>query len=263
MAQNMIRNLLIFLILLLAMPFNVVAMEDDPPTITVLASASMTNVLTELVRLYSIKEGISVTAAYKGPDELASDIENGEVADIYISDHPIRMRDLKRQGMLDVFSFTTLATNRLVLAASKDNLIVNKHDENSSLADILKDVNVTTNLVIGDPSSTPIGIVTQRALEKILVWEHVEPFTIKTSNTMKALYLIDKGEKAGIVYYTDAKSNPNIRIIAEVPADLHTTIVYQAAVVAGENMPLARKFLDFLKSDTARKIFEKYGFSVI
>jgi accessory colonization factor AcfC len=40
---------------------------------------------------------------------------------------------------------------------------------------------------------------------------------------------------------------------------MHGKILYQAAVIAGDNMESAREFLDYLKSKDVKKMFAKGG----
>lgn len=236
---------------------------DIPQSITVLASTSLTDVMTDLIRVYSIKGNISVSVVYDSPAELAGTIQQGNIADIYLSEDQISMRDLKRQGLIDVFSLTTLATNRLVLVAASDSVLSKKLSASVPLNDLFSDINEHTLLVIGDPDSEPVGMHAKLVIEELGHWDKIKNYTIRAASARNALYLIAKGKAAGIVYFTDAYNNKEVKIISGFPPTKHNFVVYQGAVVAGENMPTAREFLNFLKSDEAKKIFEKHGFSTI
>jgi molybdate transport system substrate-binding protein len=74
---------------------------------------------------------------------------------------------------------------------------------------------------------------------------------------------VARGEaQLGIVYETDARAEPKVKVIGTFPADSHPPIVYPAALTASLR-PEARKYLEFLQSPAARVIFEKRGFTVI
>jgi molybdate transport system substrate-binding protein len=78
-----------------------------------------------------------------------------------------------------------------------------------------------------------------------------------------ALALVGRGEAPlGIVYETDAKVEPNVKIVGLFPADSHPPITYPVALTATAN-PAAAQYISFLRSQTARAIFEKYGFSFL
>ncbi|MGC9195873.1 MAG: molybdate ABC transporter substrate-binding protein, partial [Syntrophobacteraceae bacterium] len=96
------------------------------------------------------------------------------------------------------------------------------------------------------------------------VWETVKDSVARASDVRSALVLVERGEAPlGIVYATDAAITKKVRIVAVFPAASHQPIVYPAALVVGHETPAATSFLKFLKTDEARAIFQKYGFSAI
>jgi len=78
-----------------------------------------------------------------------------------------------------------------------------------------------------------------------------------------ALTLVARGEAAlGIVYATDAQVEPGVKIIGTFPGDSHPPIVYPVAATTAAK-PEAFSYLSFLRSSTAKAIFERYGFSFL
>ena len=76
-----------------------------------------------------------------------------------------------------------------------------------------------------------------------------------------ALAFVARGETPlGIVYDTDAKVEPKVRIVALFPDSTHAPIVYPAAVVGASGNPNAPAFLRFLRGPEAAAIFHRYGF---
>jgi molybdate transport system substrate-binding protein len=193
---------------------------------------------------------------------MATQIVEGESADIFISAHPKYMADLKQRGLIDVYSLTNLVGNSLVLAASKKIALNRRYLEGKDAATILNNIKNRAIPVIADPAEVPLGIYTQESLQSLKLWDIFNTRVIRTENARAALYLIAKGETLGVTYFTDAYNNPEVDILAKIPDDLHEPIIYQAAVVAGENMPRARDFLTFLQSKEAKRVFAKYQFVV-
>jgi molybdate transport system substrate-binding protein len=75
-----------------------------------------------------------------------------------------------------------------------------------------------------------------------------------------ALTLVARGEAVlGIVYSTDAKVEPGVKIVGTFPADSHPPIIYPVAVTAIAK-PEANDYLAFLRSEAAKAVFERYGF---
>jgi molybdate transport system substrate-binding protein len=78
-----------------------------------------------------------------------------------------------------------------------------------------------------------------------------------------ALTLVARGEAVlGIVYSTDAKVEPGVKIVGTFPADSHPAIVYPVASTTTAK-PEASDYLAFLRSTAAKNILEKYGFKFL
>jgi molybdate transport system substrate-binding protein len=81
-------------------------------------------------------------------------------------------------------------------------------------------------------------------------------------NVRVALTLVARNEAAvGIVYSTDAKVEPGVKIVGTFPADSHPAIIYPVAATTTAK-PETSDYLAFLRSTTAKAIFEKYGVQV-
>jgi molybdenum ABC transporter molybdate-binding protein len=66
---------------------------------------------------------------------------------------------------------------------------------------------------------------------------------------------------AGLVYRSDAMVGKNIKVAAIAPDSSHKPIVYPVAILNNsQNQEEIKKFADFLFSDQAASIYQKYGF---
>jgi hypothetical protein len=76
----------------------------------------------------------------------------------------------------------------------------------------------------------------------------------------RCAHLGGRGEAPlGIVYATDAKVDPKVKIIGTFPADSYPTIVYPVAATMTAK-PEADTYLSYLRSASAKAVFEQYGF---
>ena len=74
---------------------------------------------------------------------------------------------------------------------------------------------------------------------------------------------MSRGEAAlGIVYSTDAKVEPGVKVVGTFPADSHPAIIYPVAATATAK-PEAKAYLDYLRSSPAKAVLEKYGFNYL
>lgn len=238
----------------------------DLPNITVLAASSLTDPITELARIYSRKNAITVTASFNSSSEQAWKIQDGDSADIFISSHPYWMAEVKQMGLIDVYSLSNIVRNKLALVISAKSRLNGYPIPEESLGNKIDYLNNRTILVMGNPDNTALGLYTKQAILSVDknngtgIWKKLEGRTLYSFSAKNNLYLIAHGETAGIAYYSDTHGNNEVKVLEVIDENLHEPIIYQAAVVAGENMANARQFLKFLLSDEAKIVFKKHGF---
>ena len=117
-------------------------------------------------------------------------------------------------------------------------------------------------VAIADPGLAPAGVYAREALERLGLWESLRPALVFGADVRAALAYLESGNvDAAVVYATDAREAPGVRALEIVPRDSYTPIAYPAAVLEGsDNRGAALEFVRFLKSDAARRIFERHGF---
>ena len=113
-------------------------------------------------------------------------------------------------------------------------------------------------------ASCPAGIYGKEALTKLGVWEAVSPKLAQADNVRAALLLVARDEaKYGIVYATDAKAEPKVKVVGTFPEASHTPIVYPVAITKDAKSPDAAALERYLSSPEAVKILEGQGFAVL
>jgi molybdate transport system substrate-binding protein len=96
------------------------------------------------------------------------------------------------------------------------------------------------------------------------VWDGVKDKLARAENVRAALQLVSRGEAPlGIVYATDAKADPNVKVLDVFPEGTHAPILYPAAQIAASTNADAPTFLAYLKSPEAQSVFEAQGFKVL
>jgi molybdate transport system substrate-binding protein len=229
-------------------------------SLTVFAAASMKNALDDISKAFTEKTRITIAASYAASSALAKQLEAGAPADIFISADLEWMDYSLQKKLIKTGSNFNLLGNRLVLIAPKDSKLTDvKIGPGFDLAALAGDGRIAT----GDVRAVPVGKYAKAALEKLGSWQKAGPKMAMAENVRAALALVGRGEAPlGIVYETDAKVEPNVKIVGVFPANSHAPIVYPAAATANAK-PDARKYLDFLRSATAQVIFERYGFTYL
>lgn len=228
--------------------------------LTVFAAASMKNALDEANTAYTAKSGIKVTASYAASSVLAKQIDQGAPADIFLSADTDWMDYAAKQKTINTATRTNLLGNSIVLIAPKDSTIGNVAiAPGFDLAKLAGNGRIAT----GDVNSVPVGKYAKAALEKLGAWEAAAPKFAMAESVRAALTLVARGEAVlGIVYATDAKVEPGVKVIGTFPADSHPPIIYPVAATSSAG-PGAADYLSFLRSSAAKTIFEKYGFTFL
>ena len=109
----------------------------------------------------------------------------------------------------------------------------------------------------------PAGLYAKAALEKLGAWAAAEPKLAQADNVRATLAFVARGETPlGIVYETDAKIEPKVKIVGVFPDDSYPPVTYPVAATA-TGKPAATRYVQFLRGNAAKTIFEKYGFSFL
>ena len=229
-------------------------------TLTVFAAASLKNALDDVDADFAKAAGIKVTASYAASSALAKQIEQGAPADVFASADVDWMDYAQQKMLIKDDTRVNLLGNRLVLIAPKTSRLGNVTiGPGVDLAALAGDGRIVT----GDVRAVPVGRYAKAALEKLGAWPKAAPKMAMTENVRAALALVARGEAPlGIVYETDAKVEPGVKIVGTFPADSHPPILYPFAATAGAK-PQAARYLAFLRSAAAKNVFERYGFSVL
>jgi molybdate transport system substrate-binding protein len=150
--------------------------------------------------------------------------------------------------------------NVLVLIAAKDSRIDHVDIKPGfDLAKLAGDGRIAT----GDVKEVPVGRYAKAALEKLGVWSSVEPKMAMTDNVRAALASVARGEAPlGIVYATDAKIEPRVKVVGVFPDNSHDPIIYPVAATVNAK-PETMRYLAFLRSAATKAMFEGYGFLML
>jgi molybdate transport system substrate-binding protein len=251
------RGILVLILSLLASPFMaVIAQAAD---VTVFAAASLKTALDDAIKLYEAKTGQKVVASYAASSALAKQIESGAPADLFFSADLDWMDYLEKKNLINVPSRHTLLGNTLVLVAPKASTVSLTIEKNFPL---LQALGPDGKLAMASVDSVPAGKYGKAALSSLGVWDEVAPRVAQAENVRAALAFVANGEvPLGVVYGTDARSEPAVRVVGIFPAESHPKILYPVALLASAK-PEARMFLDFLLSSEAAPAFEAQGFTV-
>jgi molybdate transport system substrate-binding protein len=253
------RRLVVALVVIASAALGALPAAADPPPVTVFAAASLKNALDDIGAAYQAKTGAVAHFSYGASSALARQIEQGAPADIFISADADWMDYVAQRKLIVAASRRDLLTNHLALIAPAGSAVKLAVRSGAPLARALGD----GRLAIAGPE-VPAGKYGRASLQALGVWDSVKDRLAPAENVRSALAFVALGEAPlGIVYDTDAMTEPRVKIVGLFPDASHPRIVYPVALLAAPSNPNARKFLRFVEGPEMAAVFRKHGFIVL
>ncbi|WOO89738.1 molybdate ABC transporter substrate-binding protein [Mollicutes bacterium LVI A0078] len=207
--------------------------------VNIQAAASMQNALDEIIENYDGE----ISVNYGGSGTLVTQIQEGAPADIFISASMSSYDNLKQANEIKLEDM--LVNNKLVL-------ITNTNSQIDSL-------DQANTIAIGTPDAVPAGTYAMQVIEANDLTDEVSEKLVQTKDVSEVLTYVETGNAdLGFVYNTDALSSDDVKVIYEFDDSQHDSIEYPIGLLTDN--PEAKQFYDYLLSDDALTIFEKYGF---
>jgi molybdate transport system substrate-binding protein len=247
------------LIFLFALAFTLlVCVNLRAAEITVFAAASLTDALKATAVAYERQSPDKIAFNFGASSLLARQIEEGAPADVFFSADEAKMDTLATKNLILKETRKSRLSNSLVIVTAADSDI-----KITSPADLTNPK--VKRIALADPKAVPAGVYSKAFLQKEKLWPAVEPKVVPVDNVRAALAAVESGNiEAGLVFKTDAAVSKKVKVAYEIPAASGPKISYPMAVLKdSKQVESAKKFVDYLNTDAAAKIFEKYGFIVL
>ena len=268
-----ILALILTLCMVSALGTTAFAEAEEPVELVVFAAASMTETLTEIADLYKeVAPNVTLVYNFDSSGTLKTQIQEGADCDVFISAAP------KQMNQLDISKDESANPDRLdfVLEGTRVDLLENKvalavpegNPKNiNSYDDLVAGLKDGTVMLAMGNSDVPVGQYTQ----KIFTYYGLDEAKLASdglisygSNVKEVTSQIGEGAvDCGVIYSTDA-SSAGLEFVDEATKDMCGQVIYPAAVTKdSKNKDEAKAFLEYLKSDESKAVFEKIGFTCI
>jgi molybdate transport system substrate-binding protein len=232
--------------------------EAEP--LQVLAAVTFRPALEAITAAYGEAGGGPVRVSYGPTPILARQVENGIPADIFLSADPDWMAHLATRGLIQEGSRIDVASTDLVLIAPRTNSAALTIGPGFPIASALGD----GPLAVCHPDFHPAGRYARASLEALGVWAAVAPKVARVEHVQAAVAMVGRGEAPlGIVFATDVATDERVRVVGVFPRESHPPIVFPAAALAGSRHPDTGRFLRYLKSPDAVRIFTRLGYAPV
>jgi len=249
------------------------AKEDETKRtkLYVFAAASMTETLQELEKKYEAKnKDTDLVFNFDSSGTLKTQIENGAKCDVFISAAQKQMNGLADQNLVKTETRFDFLENKVSLVVPEGNP---KHIlDFGNMCNRLQAKEDGFILAMGN-DDVPVGQYTQKILTSFGVMQKtgdvysfvdpdVEDHHVSYCGNVKlvAAAVQESSVSCGVVYRTDAFSNHLVEL-TQATEEMCGRVVYPAALISKTKQEtLGKKYLEYLKSEEATKVFEKVGF---
>lgn len=230
-------------------------------SVSIAAAADLTYCLEDINAAFKkAHPGAELKVSSGSSGNFATQIKNGAPFEVFLSADASFPKELIKAGLADESTFSIYAIGKIVLwTSTPDKVDVTKG------FDLLKDPNgPVKKLAVANPDHAPYGRAAKEALTHEKLWDAVQGRVVLGENIAQTAQFVETGNAdAGFVALSLVLS-PKLSKVGkwwEVPADTYNKLEQGVVLTkAGMGNPLAKAYIDFLKTDEARAIFDKYGF---
>ncbi len=221
-------------------------------SIFVFAAASLTDAVQALAdEFQAAHPGYNVTISIGATSLLARQISYGAPADVFMAASPEWIQFLEKKGLL-LQNVPAILRNRLVVIG---------HEEAAPMEGLLSLIDAG-RIALADPSHVPAGVYARTALTCAGLWEDLAPQVIPVLDVRAAVVAVMSGAaEFAIVYASDARIAPQLKVLLHWPETCAPQIKYAAAVLSKTpNQIGAAAFLNFAADSARGSLWEQYGF---
>ena len=249
--------------------------ELESTQITVFAAASLENALNEVIKKYNeTQPNVTIVPSYDSSGTLLAQIEEGAACDVFFSAAQKQMDTLQND-------------DRLVVDGTRHNVVNNQvvvitYKGSGTAVTGLENLKDAKSIAMAD-GSVPVGKYTRQAMVNAGMLDAVDDVsTIPTDVISQALGGVEINEcgnvsavktqvaegsnEVGTVYYSDTYGlEDKLDILQVISYDLTGNVIYPIAQVKNDEadeleQKAALDFVNFVKSDAAKAIFDSYYF---
>lgn len=240
----------LLLCVMLAMP----AAQASAADVSVAVAANFTKPAEEIGAAFTAATGDTVTFSFGATGGLYTQISQGAPFEVFLAADNKRPTLAVTEGFGVEGSVFTYAVGKVVLYAPG----LDVTDGAAVLA-----ANAFHHIAIADPKTAPYGTAAMEVIGKLGLTEALATKVVTGENISQTLQFVESGNaELGFVALSQVIGKPASEVW-RVPAEDYSPILQDAVLLkTGEGDPAAKAFVEFLKSDAAKVIIEKYGYEM-
>jgi molybdate transport system substrate-binding protein len=224
--------------------------------VSVAVASNFTAPVKAIADAFHKKTGDTVVASFGATGQFYAQIRNGAPFEVFLAADDATPKKLDNEKATVPGSRFTYAVGALALWSARDGYV----DKDGKVLEEHK----FQHLAVADPKTAPYGLAAMQTLDKLKLTDTVKAKIVTGQNISQTQQFVASGNaELGFVALSQVYKNGKLSGGSAwiVPESLHETIRQDAVILAkGEDNPVAKAFVEFLKGPEARKIIESYGY---
>ena len=225
--------------------------------VVVAVAANFVPPFNEIAAEFQKATGHVVQSSSGSSGRFYTQIKNDAPFEVFFSADDERPKLLEDEGLGVKGSRFTYAVGRLVLWSPDPNLVKDEQ--------ILRD-GTFQHLALANPKTAPYGMAALQSMQKLGVWDSLQPRLVMGENLGQTIGFIDSGNAELGFLALSQVMDPKIAGKGsrwDVPENLHEPIKQDVVLLKkGEKNPAAKALMEFMRGPQALAVIERYGYAL-
>jgi len=223
-------------------------------TVSVAVAANFSDAAKAIGAAFKAKTGNDVAISSGATGALFTQISQGAPFQVFLSADSTTPKKAADGGFADASTDFTYAIGKIVLFSTDAALVTGPETLSASKFD---------KIAIADPKTAPYGAAAVAAMQKLGVYDALQPKIVTGTSIAQAYQFVDsKNAELGFVALSQVVNRKDGSQWV-VPQEDYTPITQDAILLTpGKDSQAAKDFLAFLKSDDGTKVIESFGYAV-
>lgn len=223
--------------------------------VRIAVAANFTDAARDLITAFSDVTGLEAVASYGSTGKLYAQIDNGAPFDVFLAADSRRPELLEENSQGVTGTRFTYARGKLALWSPVPGTFEDPKTwlESGEFA----------RLAIANPKTAPYGFAAQEVLTELGVWESLQSRLVRGDSIAQTFqFVATTNAQSGFVALSQVRAwDEKGGSLWMIPQSYYSPINQQAILLSrSENKNAARQWLEFLRSDKATGIIEKFGY---
>ncbi len=224
--------------------------------VKVAVAANFTQAAKGIANAFYEQTNDTAILSFGSTGKLYAQIANGAPFEVFLAADVVRPEKAIEAGYAIAGSGFTYAKGKIVLYSAKSDLV----DEQGAILQSSESMN---KVAIANPKTAPYGNAAVETMKALNVYSSLESKIVQGDSIAQTYqFVATRAADVGFVAYSQV-INSDVGSMWVVPESLYPAIRQNAVLLnIGANSETANAFIAFLKSETARKIIESYGYGL-